>query len=186
MEPEVDVGVGREDVVVEAGEVGLGTPAREMGLEIGKLWGRQVEITPDCLVVSFDVGKPLEVEGALVVRDKFAAGEGPAAAGNTGTRLEVDVIQLEDLASPADRSAALSANAASVDTAMRETGDLAVVECLRRFFADGAAAFEEENCFALAGELDGEGDAGGSCTGDADICDEAGGRRLLMEVANHG
>jgi hypothetical protein len=186
VEPEVDVGMGGEGVVVEAGEVGLGAPAREAGLEIGKLRGGQTKIAPDGVVTSFDVSEAFEVEGALVVRGEVLAGKGPAAAGNSGAWGEVEGVELEDLASPANGGAALGADAAGVDAAMGETGDLAVVEGLGGLFTDGAAAFEEQDLFTLAGELDGEGDAGGSRSGDADICDEAGGRRFVEEIVNHG
>ena len=61
-----------------------------------------------------------------------------------------------------------------VDAAVREADDVAVVDGLGGVFAD-CTAFEEEDGFAFAGELDGEGDAGGSSTGDANVCVEAGG-----------
>src|SRR5260370_42310955 len=68
---------------------------------------------------------------------------------------------------------------------MGEAGDLAVVEGLRGVFADCSAAFEEQDFFALADELDGERDASGSRTDDADVCEEVCGRDVVEEVVNH-
>ena len=174
VEPEVEVGVGGEGLVVEAGEVRLGAPAREVGFEVGELGEGQAEVAPDGGVVALDFGETFEVEGSLVERGEFGLGEGPAAFGDAGARGEVEGVEFEDLASPADGGSAFDADAAGVDAAMREAGDFAVVEGLRGVFADGAAAFEEEDFFAFAGELDGERDAGGSCADDADVCEEAG------------
>src|SRR6202044_252989 len=47
VEPKVDVGVGCESFVVEAGEVGLGTPAGEVGFEVCELGEREFHIAPD-------------------------------------------------------------------------------------------------------------------------------------------
>jgi hypothetical protein len=73
--------------------------------------------------------------------------------GNAGARGEVEGVEFEDLASPADGGSAFDADAAGVDAAMREAGDFAVVESLRGVFAGCAAAFEEQDLCALAGEL---------------------------------
>ena len=174
VQPEVEVGVGGEGLVVQAGEVGLGAPAREIGLEVGELGEGEAEIAPDGVVASLDLARPSRWR-ARRRRGQFGLGEGPAAVGNARRGGEVLGVELEDLASPADGRSALDADAAGVDAAMREADDLAVVEGLGGVFADGAAAFEEQDVFAFAGELDGEGDASGTGADDADVCEEAGG-----------
>src|SRR6266851_3422236 len=126
------------------------------------------------------------MQGALVERDQFGLGEGPAAFGNAGARGEVESVELEDLASPADGGSTFDPNAAGVDAAMRKAGDFAVVEGLRGVFADRATALQKQHFFALAGELDGERDAGGSRADDADVCEEAGWRCVVEEVVDHG
>ncbi len=185
MKPEVDAGVGGEGLVVEAGEIWLGAPAGKVGFEVGELGEGEAEVAPDGGVVSLDFGESFEVEGSLVERGQFGLGEGPAAFGDTGARGEVEGVELEDLASPADGGSAFDADAAGVDAAMRKAGDFAVVEGLRGVFADRAASFEEQHFFSFAGELYGERDAGGSRTYDADVCGEVCGRDVVEEVVNH-
>ena len=179
VQPEVDVGMGGEGLVVEAGEVWLGAPAREIRVEALKLGEGQAEVAPDGLVASLDFGEAFELERSLVERGQFGLGEWPAAVRNARAWGEVAGVELEDLASPTDGRAALHANAARVDAAMGQADDLAVVDGLRGVFANGPAAFKEQHFFAFAGELNSEGDAGGPCTGDADVCDEAGLRSVV-------
>ena len=65
---------------------------------------------------------------------------------------------------------------------MRKTDDFAVVECLRGVFTDCSAAFEEQDFFAFAGKLDGERDAGGSRSDDADVCEEVRAGGVVKEI----
>ena len=51
---------------MKASEVGLGTPAREVGLQIGKRWFVEAEGAPDVGVVAEDAAQAFEIEGAVV------------------------------------------------------------------------------------------------------------------------
>ena len=68
MQPEVDVGLGGEGLVVETGEVWLGAPTREIGVEAFELGEGQAEIAPDGRVASLDFGEAFELERSLVER----------------------------------------------------------------------------------------------------------------------
>jgi len=71
VEPEVEVGVGGEGLVVEAGEVRLGTPAGEVGFEVGELGEGLAEVAPDGGVAALDFREAFELEGSLVERGEF-------------------------------------------------------------------------------------------------------------------
>ncbi len=174
MEPEMDVGVLDEGLVVEASEVWLGAPAREVGFEVFVLGEGQAKILPDGCVAAFDLGQAFERESAFVKGCQGGLGKWPSAFGDAGAGGEVERVEFEDLASPTDGGAAFYADAAGVDAAMRKAGDLAVVEGLRGVFPGRAAAFEQENFFALSCRLYREGNACRSCAYDAEVRSKSG------------
>ena len=59
------------------------------------------------------------MQGSLVERSQFGLGEGPATLRDAWARGEVEGVELEDLAAPANRGAALHPDAAGMDAAMR-------------------------------------------------------------------
>ncbi len=142
MQPDLDAGIVFERAAVQPGKVGLRAPAGHIKLEIVQGRGTYPECLPDLSVVQHGSAHTLKLQGAGVIRGELAFAEGPAAAGDPGVRLEVGLFELQDLASPLGRGAAVHARSTHVHSAMRQPGQFGAKEILGSGFGVSAAAFQ--------------------------------------------
>ncbi len=73
-----------------------------------------------------------------------------------------------------------------MDAGVADAGDFTLIGILRGFFDVSAATFKEKNGLSEASEFDGEQDAGGSRSDDADVGVLRVGRGAVFEIADHG
>ncbi len=170
---------------VEVREVGFWAPAGQERVEIREHRLRQSQFAPDGRVFKRCAGESFQFDRALIVRGQFPLGDGPAAPFHPGALLEVDGIELQDLATPSRGGAADGAKAAIVDAMVAKAGDLAAIGVLRGLLDVFAAAFQHHHAPAMAGQFHGKQDAGRAGADDAYVGTIARGGGGLDQVANH-
>ncbi len=90
-----------------------------------------------------DAAQSFKAQRAQVEAGELDLRERPAAAGDVRARLKVLLLQLQDLAAPLRGTAAVGAEAAFVNAAMRLADDLAAVQGLRARLQLQTAAFKQ-------------------------------------------
>ena len=88
VEPNGETGIVFKALAMEAGKIGFGAPAGDVGVEVGEGWYCEADLLPDGVVLTSYSGEASELEGSLVVASEFGFVEGPAAGFDAGARLK--------------------------------------------------------------------------------------------------
>jgi hypothetical protein len=134
---------------MESSKIGLWTPARKGNVERVNPRRRDLDLTPQSIVLQGGLGKSFYLDGTGVIGKQFGFRDGPTATFDSVALEEIGIIKLKDLTAPTRGRATLSAKAADVHTIVLKADEFALVRLLRGFFYFRAAAFEEQNRFPL-------------------------------------